>query len=125
MEIDKLVPMTSFILEHPASHDYEWQLKNHYNYASFLRQPLTLEMFIGEEALFEGFKLLHIEGCDNAITDSLQILFNKYNNSAELFYNPESTLPRFTGKITSIEDIVKCDLTLTPKAKQIIYGSNR
>jgi hypothetical protein len=46
MEKNKLVPMVEFILSHPASTDYEWQLKNHLNYANFLSQPLELWMFV-------------------------------------------------------------------------------
>lgn len=42
----KLISMVDFVLEHPASTDYEWQLKNHLNYANFLKQPLKLEMFV-------------------------------------------------------------------------------
>lgn len=58
----KLIPMVQFVLEHPASHDYEWQLKNHLNYANFLSQPLALWMFVPvgdngevlEEPYFDG-----------------------------------------------------------------------
>lgn len=38
--------MVEFILNHPATTDYEWQLKNHLNYANFLKQPLTISMFV-------------------------------------------------------------------------------
>lgn len=41
-----LQSMTDFVLEHPATTDYEWQLSRHLNYANFLQQPITLGMFI-------------------------------------------------------------------------------
>lgn len=43
---NKLIPMTQFVLEHPATHDYEYQLKRHYNYANFLIKPLEPWMFV-------------------------------------------------------------------------------
>lgn len=42
----KLISMTDFVLEHPATTDYEWQLSKHLKYANFLKQPLTLGMFV-------------------------------------------------------------------------------
>jgi len=38
--------MTYFMLEHPATTDYEWQLSNHLKYANFLKQPLKKGMFV-------------------------------------------------------------------------------
>lgn len=38
--------MTDFVLEHPASTDYEWQLSNHLRYANFLKQTKQLWMFV-------------------------------------------------------------------------------
>jgi hypothetical protein len=43
---NKLISMTDFVLEHPATTDYEWQLQNHLKYANFLKQPLTIRMFV-------------------------------------------------------------------------------
>lgn len=42
----KLQKMTDFVLEHPATTDYEWQLSRHLKYAQFLQQPLTFGMFV-------------------------------------------------------------------------------
>lgn len=42
----KLISMTDYILEHPATTDYEWQLTKHLKYAQLLKQPLTLGMFV-------------------------------------------------------------------------------
>ena len=52
----KLIPMTDFVIKQiNLLYNY-----NHYkliyrvmNYAEFLKQPLTLDMFIGDKALFE------------------------------------------------------------------------
>ena len=52
----RLISMTDFVLEHK-----EWRgdiLSDAcVMYAQFLKQPLTLDMFTGDESLFEGWEL--------------------------------------------------------------------
>jgi len=67
------------------------------NYANFLKQPLTLDMFIGDEALFEGF-ILDEHGLS---TEYWVISILEDVEDLELY---------------TIEDLVEYDLTLAPHA---------
>ena len=56
----KLISMTDFVLEIGKQTEiktYVWYFLKVFDYAQFLKQPLTLDMFIGDKALFEGFYL--------------------------------------------------------------------
>ena len=49
----KLISMTDFVLlQHAESSNQNEFEDNCYKYANFLKQPLKLEMFIGEDAIF-------------------------------------------------------------------------
>ena len=49
----KLIPMTDFVLEQHAESSNQNEFEdNCYKYANFLKQPLKLEMFIGEDVIF-------------------------------------------------------------------------
>ena len=60
METFRLISMTDFVInkrkELLRHSEYKNDLENYaniiYNYAKFLKQPLKLEMFIGEDAIF-------------------------------------------------------------------------
>lgn len=91
----KLISMTDFVLEHK-----EWRggiLSDAcIDYANFLKQPLTLDMFIGDKALFEDWQLIKIKG---------------YN----VIYQDEDYLYEDELKDLKIEDL-KDDQTLTQHA---------
>lgn len=115
-DLRTLKPMTDFVFqvvngvfpnEYPCEEQYVARLNILSNYANFLRQPLTLEMFIGEEALFEGFIL-----CADEEGSYIE-------NEADVTLFPDEF-----GTAT-IEQLVQDDLTLTQKSKDIIYGNNR
>lgn len=65
MENKKLIPLSDFVLEQKkrlAKSGWQSTVENSleliFNYTEFIKQPLKLEMFIGENRLFEGFELL-------------------------------------------------------------------
>lgn len=125
MAIDKLIPCVDFIQQHMkdlGKAGVIYTLVIIENYANFLRQPLTLEMFIGEEALFEGFEYADASWTMGLIEfEDEEHGFIQYRKEDNRFYNSSGEYILFT-----IEDLIDCiSLTLTPKAKQIIYGSNR
>lgn len=49
----KLISMTDFVLSDKIKTQIEM-----IRYANFLKKPLTLEMFIGDESLFKGWVLI-------------------------------------------------------------------
>lgn len=56
----KLISMTDFVLEigkQTEEKTYAWYFLKVTKYTTFLKQPLTLDMFIGDEALFEGWNI--------------------------------------------------------------------
>ncbi|MBQ0140396.1 MAG: hypothetical protein KBT36_14015 [Kurthia sp.] len=56
----KLISMTDFVLEMVKQTEiktYEWYFLKVFDYAQFIKHTLTLDMFIGDKALFEGFYL--------------------------------------------------------------------
>lgn len=137
MEKFRLVSMVDFVLEQRLKHAESFKSKV-YAYANFLKQPLTLGMFVPcdeygnvleepidticgverysekyqqakERVLFEFFEVIHIDKVRITIQYEFQQL--DYNRIRERFeyYN-------------TIEDLTGChlDLTLTPSAlKQI------
>lgn len=96
----RLIKMTDFVLgilsqDRPC--DRGRMLDEIGAYAQFLRRPLTLDMFIGDEALFEGF-ILDEHGLS---TKYWVISILEDIEDLELY---------------TIEDLVEYDLTLTQKA---------
>ena len=53
----KLISMTDFVLEQNTNQTSVRRLSQIVGYAQFLEQTLTLDMFIGDKALFKGFYL--------------------------------------------------------------------
>lgn len=90
----KLISMTDFVLEHPATTDYEWQLSKHLKYANFLKQPLTLGMFVPTDE-------------DGNVLKPQIVDFNKYQQAKErvLFdFDGGLTLLRNVDNFFIIED---------------------
>lgn len=133
MKIDKLMPMTEFVFQQAGWHDsliriepLEFQQRV-LNYANFLCQNLTLEMFIGEEAFFEGWELIG-EGVEwsSKVAEIESVVENAW-----IDFIDDKAYITYSGfeeyEIESIEQVIiffNLDLTLTQKAKQIIYGNN-
>lgn len=74
----KLISMTDFVLEIGKQTEiktYEWYFLKVFDYAQFLKQPLTLDMFIGDKALFEGFEKedWRITYKNNRVVDTLDL----------------------------------------------------
>lgn len=68
----KLISMSDFVLEQKLK-PY-WTSSTIFNYADFLKQPLKLEMFIGDEAIFIfqwEFKEWDQSDVDNSIVEDL------------------------------------------------------
>lgn len=108
----KLMKMTDFVLEMVKQTEiktYAWYFLKVTKYAQFLKQPLTLDMFIGDKALFEGFEVMHKDNIRITIqSDFLQI---DYNITKSDF-----------NDLKTIEDlsIFFEDLTLTPYAIKLL-----
>lgn len=103
----KLISMTDFVILMRSNKEKDnirrfWACEK---YAKFLKQSLILDMFIGENALFDGFEIIHKDKCRITIqSDFLQIDYNVYNNNFNDLKNIECLSLFFT------------DLTLTPYA---------
>lgn len=137
----KLVSMVEYIMQHPATEDYEWQLGRHYDYANFLRQPLTLGMFVpvgenGEvleepkeykgdydselleweyawdKVIFEGWQVIgHEEGFTEIELTDRNLWISFYKGRSEI-----TNYSTFLDILESIEDLVPYGLTLTENA---------
>lgn len=119
MENNKLIPLSDFVLEQKKRLEKSgWQstvensLELIFNYTEFLKQPLNLEMFTGENKLFEGFKSSYngfsIDAIGRDGDYDYRLSFNK-DGQCRQYYN--------------IEELVNSDypvLTLTPSALQQI-----
>ncbi len=130
----KLISMTDFVLEHPATTDYEWQLQNHFKYANFLKQPLKKGMFVPcdkygnvlelpkvcictescllckkveEKVLFKGFQF-------SFCVENITCISNKENDTNILFFNDGRILID-SKKVKTIEDLIPYNLTLKNK----------
>lgn len=153
---NKLASMVDYILGHPASTDYEWQLKNHYDYANFLRQPLALGMFIPftpegevmeepiadtysvedidagifssdhdkyiqakERVLFEGWHVIGYEKDEDGVF--VQIELNDEDLWLDFLTTGEVEIQNshLGLYISTIEDLVPYNLTLTENAMEL------
>lgn len=134
MQIDKLIPMTAFVLEHPATTDYEWQLGNILRYASFLSQPLTLGMFVNtilephwtDDYETECGQDIYQDEMDAYNQAQSKVLFEGFticNRGTKNCVNNLS-LHLFGDILQSktIEYLCRYQLTITPTAKTLIYG---
>jgi len=162
MKDNKLISMVEFVLENQKNRTEDWRHKegyhsecntamlvNVYNYANFLKQPLTLGMFVPCD--LEGNVLKHPDTYKESemycTHEGLDIYREKYQQAKErvLFEGFEMTQNPFpcqdfytiesstfsiqyhskdnhlnTFTFKTIEDLIDRDLTLTPNAlKQI------
>lgn len=129
---NKLIPLSTFVMNIEMFNDCrEDDFAVVYNYASFLKKPLRLDMFVeiddkgnvlgtydpGNEdskVLFEGFE---IEMSKNRV----DIYFSNYNHIS--YSRIQNNFSSPSKLLTTIEDlIIYSGLILTETAKQI-YGS--
>ena len=126
--------MTDFVLEHPATFDYEWQLKKHLNYAKFLKQPLALWMFVPCDEygnVLQEPKCMYIYNtqCFECSADEMRrcreylqakerCLFEGFEikNNDELYYNDKLMSKDLEFQGITIENLVSKKLTLSQTA---------
>jgi len=82
----KLVRMTDYILEHPASHDYEYLLGKFLKYAQLLQKPLELEMLM--PCKDDGTPMVPPERLKDIVNESMRGAI-QYKNYVEIDY-PEA-----------------------------------
>lgn len=135
-----LIPMTDFVLEHPASTDYEWQLSNHLRYAKFLTQPLELWMFVpcdknGDVLEFKEFETwsksnyeynvymdkyqkakekVLFEGFDFIKMSEYYIIINSHGKNVWYSWNKSKPVENLLNEVTEV--------SLTETAIKQIYG---
>jgi len=73
------------------------------SYKDFISQPPTIEMFIGENKIFEGFLADEEETCIFLVSADLDL---QYNKLTKIFYN-YSDMP-----INTLEDLIPYNLKL-------------
>lgn len=139
--------MTDFVLEHPASTDYEWQLSNHLRYAKFLTQPLEPGMFVpcdDDGNILEEPNDYFPEGIESDYSKKYQkakekVLFEGFrvvdNDSKshpktiqfQSIFNPfwflrETNSWHSSKRLKTIEDLIKFNLELTETGFKYFYG---
>lgn len=140
---DKLITMTDFVLHEGRfkENDAVANLRIT-SYAYFLREPLSLGMFVPADeksnAIVEPESYGWIQNCggiDAHLTEDDYIECEKYHEAKSKvlfegfeFRNPNKELYH-NGKLVwfgelkgIVEDIIKLDITLTDYAKKLIYG---
>lgn len=125
----KLISMTDYVLEQQAKitssneKPYDFYL-NVTKYANFLKQPLTLGMFMptdseGNVLNYDDIKQSVIEGTENwSIWENARekVIFRENKDMEDRFY--------MNGDVSflCIEDIINCDFELTDSAVFNLFG---
>ncbi len=81
--------------------DYDFRQKI-LNYAQFLKTPLNIEMFIGENRLFSGFRISQEEDCIE-FEDIFAVALNNEGDWELLYKNIEELASEY-GNYMNIED---------------------
>ena len=79
----KLTSMTDYILEHPATFDYEFLCSKHFDYAEFLKRPLELGMFVPCDE--NGKPYPSLEYCKGSLNDTMYSAI-QWKNFIEIDY---------------------------------------
>jgi len=135
MKDNKLISMVEFVLENQKNRTEDWRHKegyhsecntamlvNVYNYANFLKQPLTLGMFVPCDL----GNVLEEPNCPSQYMGK-QSYADRYKKAKERvlfeFETDNMDVIRWMSTCTSMEELLRVidfDLTLTPNAlKQI------
>lgn len=104
--ITHLISCTEFVkLVHKEEFEVETSYRQIIRYANFISQKPTLEMFVGEKALFKGYTYKDLGG-------GKFVCSIKKNGFNQFILNKQS-----------LEEIVNLELELAPLALKEIYGN--
>ncbi|MCJ8153238.1 hypothetical protein MKJ01_05615 [Chryseobacterium sp. SSA4.19] len=139
----KLKPMMDFVLEQKqkttSETDYAKPLKLIFNYANFLKQPLTLGMFVPcdengnvlekPENFIEGYDSEYNEEIYNYMRVKEKVLFKGFSHGkfgfkdqyyVKLGENMKAVFPFPNIRNYTIEDLIEFEPELTPSALKLI-----
>lgn len=143
----KLVSTTQYVLNHPATNDYEYAVGNMLGYAAFidsklefykfapldefgdiLEVPASYDQFIKADRTVNPPSLFEIKECERYQESLARVIFdnidiNVSGNSISVYYNGKILMSFSKSKFPfdrKIEDVITWGLTLTEaKAKEL------
>jgi len=124
----KLISMTDFVLEQTKDNNKQrlYKYSDIVCYAKFLNQPLKLEMFVSkneENILFNGFEFMDSQ--KHSVNNNIKLSVSPYGlNNERLLLTKLNEQNKFHTwfQLFTIEDLIQCDLKLTPNAIKRIFG---